>query len=594
MALAAGLLLGSCGTDPESERAGEAPQAGASDCGDARLSPAGRVTAAQTRAARRGRFEVFGPEPVVLRPPVDWGEDPLDARRYQQNLHKLRYLDPLLEAHRLHDGLRDLRRAKAIAVDWMRSNPPPRPEQPDRIEWTDKVVADRVPYLAYINRTAACEGLLGRRERRLMRRSLRAHGSFLADEDNYADDNHGLFVDLGLLRLARLAPGLSEAPAWERLARERFARTLRRHSAEGLWLEHSTAYQLLVIRPLERMLEVLDEQQGQLAEALEEMREAAAWMVRPDGQLVQFGDSNLERVPGWARQRARELDGLRIYRRAGMAFVRDRGPEPERDGHLAVSAGHHSAKHKHSDDLGFELHDRGLRIVSDTGLFHKDVGPMRDFVLSAEAHSVLTVDGEPLPIPPAREAYGSGLLGGAEGAGWFALAGENPLTEEQEVEHRRLFAYRPGEILLVVDRLRADAEHTYNRYLQLGSELRARRDVGAIELKGRGLRGEVLPFGSEPEAIELERGERDPMAGWTSPDFRELVPRWRARFDDHASDALLGLAIRLGPAAPRPLGLRERDGSVEISLLGEGGRSTLRVGTDGSEVSEAPRMRVSE
>jgi hypothetical protein len=576
------------GSEPSTRAGGGGDEVGERSCADPELSPGGRRPPAEIDAARRGRYEVFGPERVRLEPPVDWTRDPLGARRFQQNLQKLRYLDPLFDAHDRRDDVAALRRALRLGLDWVRGNPRPGPGEPDRIGWTDKVVADRAPYLAYLFRAADCEGMLSAKQRRTLRAALVEHGSYLADSDNYSEDNHGLFVDLGLFRLATLASGLPEAEAWERLARQRFLRTLRRQTAGGLWLEHSSAYQFLAIRPAERMAAAIGGDE-RLEAMLERMRQAAAWMVRPDGEMIQFGDSNLEPVPPWGARRAERLEGLRLYRRAGMAFARGPAAEGPEQGYLAVTAGSHGAKHKHADDLSFALHDRGVRVISDTGLYHKDVGPLRDFVLSAGAHSVLTVDGQPIPIPPARDAYGSGITGGSEADGWFAIGGRNPLLAQLGVRHRRLFLYRPGSSLIIVDRLRSEAPHLYTRYLQLGSELSARRRDGAVSLRGGGLRGAITPASGESPEITLGRGSRSPWIGWTSPDFRELVPRWRVSFRQRADSALLGLTLALDPDAPRAGRIRERAGWIEVALRDGGGdrTATLRVRRDGSALAVA-------
>jgi hypothetical protein len=584
------LVAAGCGAGGSEAPAPAGEVADGRSCADPELSPGGQESQAAIEAARRGRYEVFGTKRVRLRPPVDWELDILGARRFQQNLHKLRYLDPLFDAHDRRGDRAALRQALRLGLDWVGANPRPGPGQPDQIGWTDKVVADRVPYLAYLFRAADCEGLLSAEQRRALRAALIEHGSYLADPANYTEDNHGLFVDLGLFRLSVLAPSLPAAERWGRLARRRFLRTLRSQTADGLWLEHSSAYQFLAIRPAERMAAALrgDER---LETMIERMREAAAWMVRPDGEMIQFGDSNLEPVPPWGLRRAERLEGLRLYRRAGMAFARGPAAEGAEQGYLAVTAGSHSAKHKHSDDLSFELHDRGVRVISDTGLYHKDVGPLRDFVLSAGAHSVLTVDDQPIPVPPARDAYGSGISGGAESGGWFAIGGRNPLLARLGVGHRRLFLYRPGSSLIIVDRLRSEVPHLYTRHLQLGSELSARFRDPAVGLRGGGLRGAIVPASGESPRITLARGSRAPRVGWTSPDFRELVPRWRASFEQRAARALLGLTIALHPGAPTAGRVRERGDWIEVVLRDGGGegRTVLRARLDGSALTVARR-----
>ena len=56
-------------------------------------------------------------------------------------------------------------------------------------------------------------------------------------------------------------------------------------------------------------------------------------------------------------------------------------------GYLAVTDGFHNLTHEHADELSFELFDHGAGIVSDTGLYHKDPGRIRDFVVSERAQA---------------------------------------------------------------------------------------------------------------------------------------------------------------------------------------------------------------
>ena len=107
------------------------------------------------------------------------------------------------------------------------------------------------------------------------------------------------------------------------------------------------------------------------------MRAAAAWFVRPDGQMTQFGDSNLEPGPGLgARARAR---GHAPSSAPASPSSASRAP-PATLGYLAVTDGFHNTTHKHADELSFELFDHGVPIVNDTGLYHKDPGEIRDYV----------------------------------------------------------------------------------------------------------------------------------------------------------------------------------------------------------------------
>ena len=279
------------------------------------------------------------------------------------------------------------------------------------------------------------------------------------------------------------------------------------------------------------------------------MKAAAAWFVRPDGLITQFGDSNLEPIPEWAAAEYPELEGLQPYLGAGFAFVRA-SSETGGDGYLAVTDGFHNLTHKHGDELGFELYDDGRSIVNDTGLFHKDPGAVRDYVVSSRAHPVLTVDGLDFPIADRSLTYGSGLTAAGSGDGWYAIEGRNPLVRGQGVRHRRLFLWSPGRALVIVDEVRSDIPHLYTRYLTLHPNIRIDgNDREVLGLHAEDFAGAVYDADADnPAERSQARGERAPLQGLTSPNFRKFRERWTIAYRDTGASELRALTIALDPS----------------------------------------------
>jgi hypothetical protein len=588
IALAVPLALVSGGGEPEPDTAWRSMHGThaleAAPCPARTALAVAPISDTELEDAREGRFDVFGPQRTRLVPPVEWQRDRLGANRYRQSLQKLRFLEPLLRSYADQGDLDALSQATALALDWVDQNPRGGPHTaPDA--WGDKVVGDRVPYLSYTTRAAACEGLLTPAEERALLASLSDHGTFLAAPANYIPNNHGLFVDLGLLRLTRFLPFLDQSSQWSETAQRRFVRTLRGRLAGGVWLEHSSAYQFLAIRSVEDFSRVLGAD-ATLERLLARMRTAAGWFVRPDGRITQFGDSNLYRAPDWADAEVSAESDSATFRNAGFAFVRAPGPDGT-PGYLAVTDGFHNLTHKHADELSFELYDRGRPVVSDTGLYAKDPGPERDFVLSAAAHSVLTVDGASFPISDPAQVYGSGLVATGDGDGWFAIEGSNPLLRSQGVEHRRLFLYQPGEALVIVDRVDSSLSHAYTRYIQLAPQIRLSSDGhGAAALRGPGFEGRLSDASIGSPAVREEvRGSRHPRAGFTSPDFRELRPRYTVSYADQATSETKALALSLSPAEVGVVAARTSGTGWRVRLRSSGQERALTVRRSGHELS---------
>jgi hypothetical protein len=532
---------------------------------------AGRFSEEEVDRAKRGQFVING-ESVELAPPVDWAFNPQDARSFAHSLFKLQWIDPLLYAYRTDGDTAALRQALDLALDFERANPADG-DPVDADVWDDKRTGDRGPYLAYILRAAGCEGLLDDEQAERLLQLMLRHGEVLTDPDTYKPTNHGLFVDIGLTLLARQLEALPEAEGWAELGRTRFAETIndRVVADEGLWLEHSAGYQILISRALARFLAVPGNETPELTDLLRRMEDVVGWLREPDGMIPQFGDSDLKRVPKFADVRARDDRGVLELDESGLAVVK----AADSDAYLAVLASYFSDAHKHSDALTFDLFDRGRRLITDTGLYHKDKDENFAFAHSERAHSVLTVDGEEFPRD-GSDAYGSGITETGKGHGFAAILGSNPAVAAQGVEHERLFVYEPGRLLVIVDRLRSEEQHRYARFLQFAPGVGVSKGGGGLRLRGAGLRGTVRTNRLGGESIQLARGERDPLRGQTSPSFRRWQPRTTARFRSEGSDLDLITTITLD-GAPLEAELRSWDQAGIRLDLREGGQAYRRL-----------------
>ena len=248
LATAGSLGLAACGGGDEGAEQADAPPACAPILAEYLIDDQKPEVVA---AAREGRFGVRKVE-LRLEPPIDWEQNPVESSSFQGKLQDLTWLDVLFAAY-LEGDRRALAQARDIALDWIQANPFANPYVEGKVRgdpkpWIDKIAAERVAILAWLTAAADCERMLDPAHRRALRGSLALHGSFLADNDNYHETNHGLYVDQGLDMLARLAPDLPLAKRWERVAERRFLRNLRAHVAggEGFWLEHSAGYQLAI------------------------------------------------------------------------------------------------------------------------------------------------------------------------------------------------------------------------------------------------------------------------------------------------------------------------------------------------------------
>lgn len=502
------------------------------------ISSTNRWSGEEVARGLDNRFVVsdFPAEERQLAGDIDWTQDPFGSSDWRGDLHSLKWLDLLLFVYNrgtADPGSAAIERARDIALDWTADNPPPPPlgtgTYADNKPWSPKVAADRGPYIAFIARTMACreaarpgeDGFLSRSQASMLLDSLALHGAYLSDQANFRESNHGLFVDAGLLLLSKYLPFTSGAARFGETARNRFPLTLmgRTNAAEALWLEHSAGYQRLATNTARDFIRFSASEDAALLDLQARMEDTTGWFVLPDDHVVQFGDTYRKPAPEWAREAAADDSGMRVFREGGYAIVK----RPDRDAYLGVAASFHNQTHKHSDDLSFELYERGRRIVSDTGLFHKDDGEERDFEVEARAHSVLQVDDLDFPRD-ARSAYGSGIRATGTGHGFYLIQATNPLLEAQGVRHERTFLYRPGSLLIVVDRVLSETEHSFRRWFHFGPDLTLDRRGGRIGFRGGRVAG-TLTDADPRSKVETFFGEADPLQGLTFPSFRTSVQR---------------------------------------------------------------------
>jgi hypothetical protein len=523
-----------------------------------RTEKAAIYDADEQRRALHWRLKVHN-QVLEMQPPIDWTRNPYTSKAFEARLADLAFLDQLLFIYVSSKDVgperkeRALKMALRIVLHWRRR------AETGRVNgetWTDRPAARRATFVAFVTRAAACEGMLNRREAKLLLASIREHGRWLRDPAHYRDSNHGLSMDLALAALGRYLPQDGKLARAAARGERRYKRTFFRsfNEAEGVWLEHSMGYYDHAINLVDDYLRTVDPTDSELRGARRGLVTSLAWLTLPDDRMAMFGDTSLDRPQDEVQAEAKGQDGLWVAPTSGYAVVKDRAS----GAWLGIASSYHSGVHKHSDELSFELFEAGERIVSDTGQYHKDRDEFFKFQRSPSAHSTLVVNGKQLDSEQARP-YGSGIEAWGSGDGWHAVWARNPVVfEKQGVGHARLFLYKPGFGLIVADQVVADRSRPYTRYFQLGRKVRARVQGEGLRLSAANFEGALTSFSTVGAGkLDTAEGQRDPLAGWFYPRFREERPRttawWRtegANVDHLATFSLADQDLRASLAGP--------------------------------------------
>ncbi len=496
--------------------------------------------------------------PIELTLPFDWEQDPFDDRVYRLGLQAWWGLAPLLVGHATGKNPNGLSLAIALAVDWIETYRTPFEGQSE-FAWNGSAVSFRAAYLAYIFRAGVMDGILTPEDAEVLWEGMVYHGDFLvAGTARYALTNLAATHDVGLGLLALQLPMLPGAATFRSTAAERITPlAFMLLGEEALLREHTPWYHFLVLRDLERARRFAPE----LQDLFERGRAAGLWLVATDGDLVQFGDSHRIAPQADVVLDASAPNGLATFVQTGYGVVRDD------DALLAVTAQFHSRVHKQRDDGTFAWFERGVRIISDTGRYGYYPGePGRDYALSTRAHSVLTVDDAEFGATD-EDAYGSGLVGGAEASGWFVLVADNPLLLAQGVTHRRFWFYRPNESLVIVDDVAASSPRTFTRYLHLGAHLTTRAIGDGLVAEADDLSVTIRDTSATPGTVTVARGQEDPtLLGFTYPTNRVAIPRDTVVLRQTLDRGLLVTALTLD-GAPSVSARRAND-AVEVTVDG--------------------------
>jgi Heparinase II/III-like protein/Heparinase II/III N-terminus len=531
-------------------------------------------------AAQEGRFRI-GEERYELRAPVDWSSGPYalsDEHAFRVN--SFFFADPVVLAEVPEDVRASLLRSlAALFTDWVEQNPRVDPPSPHKYAWYDHAAAARIVHLTHLLREGSRLGVLDPDERSALAGSVIDHADYLMAEENYQPNhNHGLFSDAGLHLAADAVSVFPESAEWAALATERFRTTLATtlETTEGVHLEHSPFYQLVMRRALERfgargLLPAVE-----LNTLLERMDQATAWMTSPDGTLPMIGDTSAGAVPDPPAQAfVPQCSGLKAFPRSGYAMVR------EGDSYLFTTAAFHSPAHKHSDDLSYCLYEEGRLLVGDSGNPGYDyAGAARQFGVSPAAHSGISVDSYSWVDDP-RYGLGSGMVASGSLDGTHAILAENPRIASDDRVARRLLVYRPAQALAVIDQVDAGEDQVVERHLQLSPELSATvLSSGAVEILREGSRVAWLaPLeedGGAPDAVSAVRGRTSPpLGGLSFPAIDHVEACTTVTFSRYGG-GMFGYLLTLGAGDDEPApawaegALDGHTAKVVLSGMGEG------------------------
>jgi hypothetical protein len=272
------------------------------------------------------------------------------------------------------------------------------------------------------------------------------------------------------------------------------------------------------------------------------------------------GTTRFTKFPKWARTAGTKQIGLSPYDNSGFSIVK------QKDSYLLALAVYHDERHKHRDELSFSWLEAGSRIITDSGHYsYRSEKAEGRYATSTRAHNTLMVDNEDFDL---KRPYGSGMRATGDKDGWYAIIGHNPLLARKQVAHERLWVYRPGQWLVVVDRVGSPKEHTHDRFFHFWHERKvALSDDGLATVEFD--KGSVYArdFSSQKVEAKLLENEKNPLQGVMFTNGKKPRPNAVLQLTGKGDKVVYGMAFRVGQELPKKMSVsydRNRGYQVEL------------------------------
>ncbi|MCZ0925745.1 heparinase II/III domain-containing protein [Vreelandella janggokensis] len=464
-------------------------------------------------------------EPWPFSVPVNWAADPYDDSNWKFQLNAWRGIDPIIIEYERTNNPVYLEEAISFMVDWYRH----KEENGDnRYTWYDMAAGIRAMRIGYIIDQIYSGAIEVEPDEDITIAAMaNEHAKRLQEEDYINMGNHGLFQVFGLDILCSVISHKPTCEKGERFASRMFSKILNHgFTEEGVHKEHSPYYHYFTVVNIDRLDHKRLENEN-AEELLSRAREVQPWLIWPNGDFVQTGDStgqqptlSSSKVPSHCLP-SDECFAVGDFTDSGYAIIRSFPDQPQQESMLFVTGMKYSNIHKHTDELSFAVFEYGRPVFIDSGKYGYKDDEWREYVISAAAHNTISLNDTPID-PKDLQANGSFLDPIKLGKDEFQIEGK--IEREGLFIQNRNIEYTPGERLVIRDVLEADSQKDYVSSLHLSSDLEASITGNGFVIDmgdGRNVTGRLEEDDCE---VTRDRGQRDPALGWESTGYLQMIP----------------------------------------------------------------------
>ncbi|HEY1837090.1 MAG TPA: heparinase II/III family protein [Rhizomicrobium sp.] len=584
-------------------------------------------------------WEIWGRFP--LGDPIDWAMEGANLS-WQSYFNGLTFLQPVLaywfgspgtskSSKAITHALRNrgiapdalLSRAAFVIADFVRRNPSTGPA--NRRAFSEGTITHRVKtvlmFLICCRKAKDAGIAIDNDAFALACRSLGESLQVLRSAEIYPEaGNHGVRQDSILVLAGLLLHKLQFGRNLLQLGLDRIANLQIKPglSSDGVWLENSFGYHLLIMNLFTKIatdLGVAGEPGAEILRgALERMWPFAEAFIKPDGTGPLIGDTAPRRLFPIMAAARQLLDG------AGEGAAPDISPSSfvrAKNTYYFPDAGYFAshtrrelldapsstmlfysnlvnAKHKHSDDLSVLLSHRASDLLIDGGTYNKEIS---DRVRNAArydpaSHNTFRVNNAGYRLRARAAKKRAGLDGMWEGPGWSAARGYNHAYADADVT-RVAIHLKEHHAVIVFDRFSSKGarEALFEQFWHISPHFRpqdtGRCDGGAIfSSKAHGHL--LAAFDSNGADCEIIRGGKGNPLAWAMLLNGKTVPTpYVRRSQTTRAGAMASLFQWSEVASTAEIALLEaRDGTIEMRARGNGFAARFVIGENGVTCAE--------
>jgi hypothetical protein len=340
--------------------------------------------------------------------------------------------------------------------------------------------------------------------------------------------NHGLMQDLNLLRIGCGYPAQAFGGAalrWRQTAVAQMISAFEPNplgpsiDAQGAVNEQATLYEDFVYNLWRQGLPQLAacgyHLPAWITARIARLPAFLGYATEPDGDLVQIGDTYVERPATSPRQ-----PHLVAVYSAGYVFGRSGWSAGA--SFYSLRFGRGRQVHGHDDHMGLTYYDRGRDLIVNAGHTGYENTPYRTFLRSPEANSVLVMPGVPFDAAASTTLVRDWIGSDAQFYEFFDTAfGGHP-------RYRSVYVSQRPDLVLVLDRASGASEYQQLWHLDPALQVTQVSSSAAIasapgtqlELLQIPLPGQVIPAAS----TQVVRAQVSPYQGWVSHQMLQRIP----------------------------------------------------------------------